>query len=152
MGDDIRRQLPQETAKFDLINDQWKEILTGMNENKNAKIATHKAGLLLTLNGMNDMLEVIQKALDAYLETKRQIFPRFYFVSNDDLLEILGQSRNPQAVQVHLLKCFDNLKKLELQKPPSKSIKDMDTIGMYSGDGEYIHYNRSVNLSFRPRH
>ena len=47
--------------------------------------------MLERLNDMNNKLEDIQKSLDMYLETKRQIFPRFYFLSNDDLLEILGQ-------------------------------------------------------------
>ena len=56
-------------------------------------------GLLDLLNKMNTTLEAIQKSLDMYLETKRQCFPRFYFLSNDDLLEILGQSKNPEAVR-----------------------------------------------------
>ena len=55
---------------------------------------------------MNAKLEEIQKSLDMYLETKRQIFPRFYFLSNDDLLEILGQSRNPEAVSSLDLRAF----------------------------------------------
>ena len=73
-------------------------------------------GLLEQLNDMNLKLEEIQKSLDMYLETKRQIFPRFYFLSNDDLLEILGQSKNPEAVQPHLKKCFDNIVKLKISK------------------------------------
>ena len=56
------------------------------------------SGLLEMLNDMNSKLDVIQRSLDMYLETKRQHFPRFYFISNDDLLEILGQSKNPIAV------------------------------------------------------
>jgi hypothetical protein len=62
--------------------------------------ACHLDGALDTLMSMDDTLERIQKSLDEYLETKRQAFPRFYFLSNDDLLEILGQARDPMAVQV----------------------------------------------------
>jgi len=61
-------------------------------------------------------LEDIQRSLDNYLETKRQQFPRFYFISNDDLLEILGQSKTPQEVQTHFKKCFDAIKSLNMVK------------------------------------
>lgn len=73
---------------------------------------------------MNIKLEEIQKALDLYLETKRQIFPRFYFLSNDDVLEILGQSQNPKAMQPHLKKCFDNIKSLRMEAAVSADSLD----------------------------
>lgn len=71
------------------------------------------------LSEMSCKLEEIQKALDMSLESKRQIFPRFYFLSNDDVLEILGQSQNPEAMQPHLKKCFDNIKSLRTEKAGS---------------------------------
>lgn len=74
------------------------------------------SGMLEKLSEMSAKLEEIQKALDMYLETKRQIFPRFYFLSNDDVLEILGQSQNPKAMQPHLKKCFDNIRSLCIEK------------------------------------
>lgn len=74
--------------------------MTRLNKDPNAMRGTHHEGLLELLNEMNASLESIQRSLDMYLETKRQCFPRFYFLSNDDLLEILGQSKNPEAVSL----------------------------------------------------
>lgn len=66
------------------------------------------------LNKMIENLDGILRALEKYLETKRQLFPRFYFISNDDLLEISGNSKKPQLIQVHLKKLFDNVNKIKI--------------------------------------
>ncbi|KAL4220766.1 Dynein heavy chain 2 [Mactra antiquata] len=144
LGEDIRKQLPRESAEFDDVNSKWKVIMARLNKDRNALRGTHHEGMLEQLNNMNLKLEEIQKSLDMYLETKRQIFPRFYFLSNDDLLEILGQSKNPEAVQPHLKKCFDNIKSLKMAKQ-GMNMK-WEAAGMSSTEGEYVEFIKVVTL------
>ena len=76
-------------------------------------------------------LDVVQKGLNAYLEGKRASFPRFYFLSNDDLLEILSQTKEVENVRPHLRKVFENL--MDVTFKPDKTIT-----AMFSGEKEEI--------------
>jgi dynein heavy chain len=144
--EDIRKQLPKESSSFDTINKKWKSILGAILKDKSVLKATRTPGILEDLTGMNEQLEKIQKSLDMYLETKRQAFPRFYFLSNDDLLEILGQAKDPMSVQPHLKKCFDNIYKLELLLAGVDNRRHSEAVGMHSGDGEYVPFSSPVTV------
>ncbi|XP_069668946.1 dynein axonemal heavy chain 6 isoform X3 [Periplaneta americana] len=110
---DIQRQLPNEAKMFLIVDKSFKEIMRRTNKMPLAMPSCTAPGVLEMFQNNNALLEQIMKCLDAYLESKRVIFPRFYFLSNEELLEILAQTRNPHAVQPHLRKCFDAIAKLE---------------------------------------
>ncbi|CAH2103550.1 unnamed protein product [Euphydryas editha] len=110
---DIQRQLPNETRLFTIVDKSWKDIMRKLAKVPLAMPAATQPKLYEEFVRNNEMLDQIMKCLEAYLETKRVAFPRFFFLSNDELLEILAQTRNPHAVQPHLRKCFDAIAKLE---------------------------------------
>ena len=61
-----------------------------------------------------DSLSKVQKALGGYLERERASFPRFYFVGDEDLLEIIGNSKNLPRLQKHIKKMFAGVAALTL--------------------------------------
>jgi len=98
------------------------------------RIVKNNATLLDNLKNNNDILDDIQKKLEDYLENKRAAFPRFYFLSNDELLEILANSQNLDVIQQHLKTCFDNLVRLDIQ--------EADIVAMYSNEGERVPFSK----------
>ncbi|KAJ3415371.1 Dynein heavy chain 6, axonemal, partial [Chytridiales sp. JEL 0842] len=138
---DIQRQLPDEARMFSQVDRTWKDVMRKVSRNPNAMKSGTMPGLLESMQQNNILLDQIQKCLEDYLESKRLLFPRFYFLSNEELLEILSQTRNPQAVQPHLSKCFDAIKSLEFSSADPKSI---DIVAMISPEGERVPFMKTI--------
>jgi len=111
-SEDIRRQLPVDAERFDHIDKEFKEMTEEMAKTPNVIEATNKNGLVSALDVLQKALVLCEKALAEYLETKRLAFPRFYFVSSSDLLDILSNGNQPEVVAKHLTKLFDSMAQL----------------------------------------
>lgn len=111
-SEDIRNQLPEEAKRFEDVDKTFKVLLSEIVNNLNVIEATNKTGLYDKLDMLLKQLVLCEKALNDYLETKRLAFPRFYFVSAADLLDILSNGNAPELVARHLTKLYDSLAKL----------------------------------------
>ncbi|XP_016076637.1 PREDICTED: dynein heavy chain 14, axonemal [Miniopterus natalensis] len=140
---EIKRQLPAEAKLFSQVIGSWREIMFKIQNRLDALQVATSAGILETLQNCNASLEYIKKSLEDYLEIKRMIFPRFYFLSNEELLAILAESEDPESVQPHLVKCFENIKQLLIWK---QEIGPPAVIMLVSNEGETLVMPKKIHV------
>uniref|UniRef100_A0A8C9TUG0 Dynein axonemal heavy chain 12 n=1 Tax=Scleropages formosus TaxID=113540 RepID=A0A8C9TUG0_SCLFO len=139
-SEDIMQQMPEEGRLFQSVDKHWREVMRHCVKDPKVLPATSLPGLLENLQNSNNLLEQIMKGLNAYLEKKRLFFPRFFFLSNDEMLEILSETKDPMRVQPHLKKCFEGIAKLDF-------LPNLDIQAMYSGEGERVELIELISTS-----
>ena len=132
---DIRANLKRETADFEAVDKVWRQFTRVISmASRNILVNYANAEHLAKLQKMNRTMDKIKKELQVYLEIKRQEFPRFYFLSDGELLPIMSKSTDISITEPILPKCFDGIARLDLG--PNRP--SFEITGMYSAEDEHI--------------
>lgn len=140
-SDDIKRQLPEESVMFADTCVFWADQSSDAYRSPAAMALAGRDYAVEKFRHNFKQLEIVNKHLSSYLENKRRSFARFFFLSDEELLQILAQTRDPEAVQPHISKCFEGIKRLgfRLDAEGKKEI-----FSMISAESEEITFDGAI--------
>lgn len=144
---DIKSQLPAEWSRFRNIDTEFVSLMRRVSNRPYAMETLNIENLQRTLERLESMMVVIQRALGDYLARQRSDFSRFYFLGDDDLLEIIGNSGEPGKVIPHIGKMFAGISSLQ---PQSSKLPDGVVAlfnAMISKDGEIVPLNNIIEVA-----
>ncbi|KAJ3021261.1 hypothetical protein HKX48_008890 [Thoreauomyces humboldtii] len=142
---DIKHLLPVESARFQSINAEFMTLMKKVYKSPFVLDILNIAGVQKSMERLADLLSKIQRALGDYLEKERSAFPRFYFVGDEDLLELIGNSKDIVRTQKHLKKMFAGIASLQLSE-------DLNIVtGLVSKEGEIVPLKTPVSVKDHPR-
>ncbi|KAA6362277.1 MAG: putative Dynein heavy chain 1, partial [Streblomastix strix] len=136
-SEDIQRQLPIEYKRFQGVDRTWRRLMNQAHAKPVVLEFCEPETLLSQFQEMFQVLESVANGLESYLETKRKAFPRFYFLSSDELLDILSQTKDPTRVQPYLGTCFEAMKSVVFQP-------DMEITAMISKEKERVEFVEGI--------
>ncbi|KAK4192422.1 putative dynein heavy chain [Podospora australis] len=141
---DIKHLLPIESSRFQNINSEFSAVMKKVYKQPNVLDVLNIPNVQKSLERLAELLNKIQKALGEYLEKERVSFPRFYFVGDEDLLEMIGNSNDTMRIAKHFKKMFAGLNGL---------IMDEEAVitGFTSKEGEVVRLKKEINLVKTPR-
>ncbi|KAL9909718.1 dynein heavy chain at 62B [Glossina fuscipes fuscipes] len=128
---DIVAQMPEEGRLFTIVEQTFTRNMGMVLRQPLVMETAPVSGLLESLQKAVELLDDITTGVSNYLEKKRLFFPRFFFLSNDEMLEILSETKDPLRVLPHLSKCFEGVDSLEFDQ--TKNV-----LSMLSSDMELV--------------
>eukprot|EP00803_Ostreobium_quekettii_P008972 evm.model.scf_437EXC.9 EVM.evm.TU.scf_437EXC.9 scf_437EXC:49472-57192(-) len=137
-SDEIMKQIPREGAAFKEMDEIWRHVMAKTHEQPLIMEVAEFPGLLQELEKCNQQLEIVEKGLNDFLDMKKKAFPRFFFLSNDEVLEILSEAKDPRNIQPFVKKCFEAIKELKFEANGEIS-------GFTSIEGEKISLAENIN-------
>jgi dynein heavy chain 1 len=143
---DIKAQLPSEWSRFKSVDSEFVALMRRIAARPYAMEVLNIENLQRTLERLGNLMSVIQKALGEYLEKQRREFSRFYFLGDDDLLEIMGNASEPGKVLSHVSKMFAGISsaRLSTENLPEDTLAILDA--MVSKDGEVVPFHEPIKI------
>lgn len=114
--EDIAAQMQSESRLFKDVDTSWKTIMEMVESNPNVIFITESNGVMEMLKKSDDTVRDILKGLNKYLNKKCLDFPRLFFLSRQEILGLLSETRDPTRAVKNLRLCFNGIWGLEFDE------------------------------------
>ncbi|ODV89200.1 hypothetical protein CANCADRAFT_32533 [Tortispora caseinolytica NRRL Y-17796] len=135
---DLAGFLPTEASRFRAISSEFMSILTKVARNPQILEVLHIPEIQSSIEKLYEMTIKVERALSEYLEKERSRFPRFYFLGDENLLELIGNSSDISRAQPHISKIFSGVSKLQ--------VKGKSLCGVFTLDDEHLTLVDEISL------
>ncbi|KAL7670047.1 hypothetical protein ACOME3_004988 [Neoechinorhynchus agilis] len=132
---DIRRELVNEANHFNVAEGVLVGVVRNLTKYPLALDLIEARGIIDNLDRGIKSIQVVKSGLSEFLESKRRLFPRFYFLSDQELIEIQSNSNDPIFMLDYIRKCFDGIQSLIFKEGPNNK---MQVMAMISPEKEAI--------------
>ena len=138
-SEDIRQKLPDEAKEFDKNDKKFRLMMGSVNKKPSIKAQCKEPNKKSDLKMILKNLEEAEKKLAEHLDSKKNEFSRFYFLTEQDLLQILGSVDPLQTLNTHIVKLYENCTHLVTKDK-------RNIIAMVSQEDEVLTYEKPVKM------
>ena len=143
----IKKILPQTANKFKAVKHRWLSFVNNIAyDNSNLFHICSFPSLLEILKENNRSNELILETLYQYIDKKREYIPRFYFLSNDEVLTLIS-TNDFSTFNNEIVKVFMQIKSLDYKHIESKErstfadVQNFSSIKVFGLIGKRNHKN-----------
>eukprot|EP00939_MAST-03C_sp_MAST-3C-sp1_P001116 g1116.t1 len=115
-SDEVKKELPIDASRFMKTDKDVKSLMRRASGLKIIRKVSMEVGVVKTLDSLEGNLSVCRQSLRHFLESKRQVFPNFYFVSESVMLNVLAKGGHPPSILPLISKLFRNVRAIEINK------------------------------------
>ncbi|KFB35182.1 AGAP010790-PA-like protein [Anopheles sinensis] len=137
--------LKKEEAVFRSIDKNFRYIMKEVADDPRVVSLNRINNILSIIETLQGQITRCQNALSTYIKSKRNAFSRFYFLSDDDLLELLGQSSKESIIQKHIRKLFPGVYRLLLEGDACEKV-----VGFASEEGDEVSLLEPISVPGTP--
>ncbi|XP_055390537.1 cytoplasmic dynein 2 heavy chain 1 [Condylostylus longicornis] len=136
--------LKSEEAIFKRLDKDFRYVMKEIQLDPRVTSLLKISNVTAVIKSLENQLSRCQSTLMSYIMEKRNSFPRFYFLGDDDLLELLGQASKEEIIQKHIKKLFPGIHSLCItKKDGAPNVID----GIKSSEGDNIQLKEKISMT-----
>lgn len=151
----IKSILPQCVNRFGIVKRRWALLIRHCSSSMTLFHVCSFSALLEMIRENNSSLDSILASLHKYLDSKREVVPRFYFLSNNEVITLIS-TNDFSVFNRHIVKIFMNIHSLDSRQSDATDVRSMTEsqnfqrikiVGLRGKFGDSLQFSKPVSCT-----